>query len=118
MAWYLTVDGMKLGFGASWSNLSSTSYSARKLKTTGANLLPGRSILHRLYPLINEEYNREASPFGEEFSPLALEPVPSRERFPERVLEDRLAFGDLPGIAALDDMEARRELLTENFAQL
>lgn len=85
--------------------------SARKLKTTGANLLPGRSILHRLYPLINEEYNREASPFGEEFSPLALEPVLSRERFPERGLEDRLAFGDLPGIAALDDMEARRELL-------
>ncbi|MFA6008172.1 MAG: AAA family ATPase, partial [Candidatus Shapirobacteria bacterium] len=26
--------------------------SARRLKATGTNLLPGRSILHRLYPLI------------------------------------------------------------------
>ena len=85
--------------------------SARRLKATGANLLPGRSILHRLYPLINEEYD----PFGEEFSPLILERALEREvktqPFPERGLEDRLAFGDLPGIAALDDMEVRREVL-------
>ncbi len=47
--------------------------SARRLKTTGGNLLPGRSILHRLYPLINEEYGKEAEPFEAEFSPLALE---------------------------------------------
>ena len=95
--------------------------SARKLKATGANLLPGRSILHRLYPLINEEYNRETGPFGEELSPLTLaralnhDTATKREanprRFPERRLEDRLAFGDLPGIAALDDEEARREVL-------
>ncbi|HEY9054683.1 MAG TPA: ATP-binding protein [Rectinemataceae bacterium] len=89
--------------------------SARRLKATGANLLPGRSILHRLYPLINEEYDREARLFGEEFSPLILERALEREvnfwHFPERALEDRLAFGDLPGIAALDDMEARREVL-------
>ena len=89
--------------------------SARRLKATGANLLPGRSILHRLYPLINEEYDREAGVFGEEFSPLILERALEREvktqPFPERGLEDRLAFGDLPGIAALDDMEVRREVL-------
>jgi len=89
--------------------------SARRLKATGTNLLPGRSILHRLYPLINEEYDREAGPFGEEFSPLLLEhsseQAVSLQRFPKRGLEDRLAFGDLPGIAALDDMEARREVL-------
>jgi predicted AAA+ superfamily ATPase len=89
--------------------------SARRLKATGANLLPGRSILHRLYPLINEEYSKEVEPFGEEFSPLSLEHSSERavnlQRFPERELEDRLAFGDLPGIAALDDAEARREIL-------
>jgi hypothetical protein len=48
--------------------------SARRLKTTGANLLPGKSILHRLYPLINEEYGKEAEPFGAEFSPLTAIP--------------------------------------------
>ncbi len=91
--------------------------SARKLKTTGANLLPGRSILHRLYPLINEEYDRDAGLLGEELSPLvlsrdiALEREVNLQRFPERRLEDRLAFGDLPGIATLDDVEARREVL-------
>lgn len=89
--------------------------SARRLKATGTNLLPGRSILHRLYPLINEEYDRVGGPFGEETSPLILESPLERavktQRFPERGLEDRLAFGDLPGIAALDDMEARREVL-------
>lgn len=89
--------------------------SARRLKATGTNLLPGRSILHRLYPLINEEYDRVGGPFGEETSPLILERPLERavktQRFPERGLEDRLAFGDLPGIAALDDMEARREVL-------
>lgn len=83
--------------------------SARRLKATGANLLPGRSILHRLYPLINEEYDNEDEPFGEEF--FSLERVPSVQRFPARRLEDRLAFGDLPGIAAFDDAEARREVL-------
>jgi predicted AAA+ superfamily ATPase len=89
--------------------------SARRLKATGANLLPGRSILHRLFPLISEEYREEAKPFSEELSPLSLEHTPERasslERFPARALEDRLAFGDLPGIAALDDAEARREVL-------
>jgi predicted AAA+ superfamily ATPase len=85
--------------------------SARRLKTTGANLLPGRSILHRLSPLINEEYRKEEEPFGAEFSPLALEHSASSRNFPERGLEDRLAFGDLPGIATLDDREERREVL-------
>ena len=100
--------------------------SARRLKTTGANLLPGRSIMHRLYPLINEEYDRETGPFREGFSPLALAQTQSHDsatqqkvslpRFPERRLEDRLAFGDLPGIAALDDVEVRREILKSYVA--
>lgn len=85
--------------------------SARKLKATGANMLPGRSILHRLFPLINEEYTKEAESFGTEFFPLPLEHSANLQNFPRRNLEDRLAYGDLPGIAALDDMEARRELL-------
>ena len=30
--------------------------SARKLRKTGANLLPGRSFFHRLYPLVMAEH--------------------------------------------------------------
>jgi predicted AAA+ superfamily ATPase len=94
--------------------------SARRLKATGANLLPGRSILHRLFPLISEEYSEDAEPLGDGLSPLPLSQLPLAhspeglagfQRFPVRGLEDRLAFGDLPGIAALDDAEARREVL-------
>jgi predicted AAA+ superfamily ATPase len=71
--------------------------SARKLRTTGANLLPGRAMLHRLYPLILPE--RPPSE-GSTAAGLVL-PMPAGERsspFPTASLMDRLAFGDLPGI--------------------
>jgi len=74
--------------------------SARKLRTTGANLLPGRSLLHHLYPLVLAE----RPPAGVASPPDArVLPLPGRgpvERpFPAVELVERLAFGELPGIA-------------------
>jgi predicted AAA+ superfamily ATPase len=77
--------------------------SARKLRTTGANLLPGRCLLHRLHPLILPE----RPPRGEQrFRQHARLVPPGRtarlqSTFPAADLEERLAFGDLPGIVLL-----------------
>ena len=77
--------------------------SVRKLRVTGANLLPGRSLLHHLYPLVTlERPHRPAKRFqGSAPSPLLL-PVPAQakeSRFPVVDLLERLTFGELPGIA-------------------
>lgn len=89
--------------------------SARKLRATGANLLPGRSILHHLHPLINEEYEHNPGWLGQTLSPLPLPNETGTQNpvapFPARTLEDRLVFGDLPGISCLSDDEDRREVL-------
>ncbi|MCX8089719.1 MAG: ATP-binding protein [Verrucomicrobiae bacterium] len=77
--------------------------SARKLRVTGANLLPGRSFLHHLYPLVVTE-----RPFPEwlraeqsEASPVSLPQAEgmAAQRFPAASLLERLTFGELPGIA-------------------
>ena len=86
--------------------------SARKLRTIGANLLPGRSILHKLLPLTLAE--RPAPPTGRAPAlafrvPIALE-SPAPPRFPHADLVERLAFGDLPGVVLADE-EVRPELL-------
>jgi predicted AAA+ superfamily ATPase len=87
--------------------------SARRLRVSGANLLPGRSLRHILHPLVGEEY--EAPRPGGEPRPL----VPLAEladgeapRFPRRSLESRLVFGDLPGIALMESDEDRAEILS------
>jgi predicted AAA+ superfamily ATPase len=80
--------------------------SARKLRRSGANLLPGRSMLHRLLPLVSCERpsdERISPPFP---APLPLEwPTPPARAFPVAGLTTRLAFGDLPGVvtAAAED---------------
>jgi predicted AAA+ superfamily ATPase len=92
--------------------------SARKLRATGANFLPGRSILHSLQALTNPEYQRIA-PIGIPVDALMAEgsllpPLcgeKARGEFPFRDLEDRLLFGDLPGIATIVLPEERREVL-------
>jgi len=77
--------------------------SARKLRTTDANLLPGRCLLHRLLPLILPE----RPPPGAERSARTAPLVPPgrsarlRSTFPQADLEERLAFGDLPGVVLL-----------------
>lgn len=70
--------------------------SARKLRETGANLLPGRSLLHRLHPLMLAE-----RPGAAGYSP-CLEILRAGVHQPSLPPKDdllmRLAFGDLPGI--------------------
>lgn len=79
--------------------------SARKLRESGANLLPGRSLLHRLYPLILAE--RPGA--GSSSARLAILPSsafkPSLEGKDD--LLERQAYRDLPGI--LRATEAIRE---------
>jgi predicted AAA+ superfamily ATPase len=87
--------------------------SARKLRATGANLLPGRSMLHRLQPLVLAE--RPAAP---SISQVVESPLPftwpegsaHEQPFPPVNLIDRLAWGDLPGVATAPAAD-RAELL-------
>jgi uncharacterized protein len=87
--------------------------SARKLRMTGANLLPGRCLLHHLYPLVLPErplpeHNSLSFPVR---SPL---PLPSEAGeaswFPATELVERMTFGELPGIATAPP-DLRAELL-------
>jgi uncharacterized protein len=79
--------------------------SARKLRRTGVNLLPGRSMLHHLYPLILAERPPDAPRSKDALSPL---PMPTHADsvkapfFPPCDLATRLVFGELPGIAIAD----------------
>jgi predicted AAA+ superfamily ATPase len=80
---------------------------------TGANMLPGRSLLHRLFPLIFAE--RPAINLAAATS-LVL-PIPAAgggSIFPAAGLEERLAYGDLPGVVLLD--EANRPRILSTFA--
>jgi predicted AAA+ superfamily ATPase len=77
--------------------------SARKLRATGANLLPGRSFLHRLYPLtLAEQPAPSIGAEGNRVPPSFAWSTPAVERtvFPAWDIEERLAFGALPGIVA------------------
>ncbi len=81
--------------------------SARRLRRVGANLLPGRSFMHRLFPLTGVEYDRtipEGYPIDRLVGQRSLLPCfqdepAMRTPFPRRSLEDRMIFGDLPGTA-------------------
>jgi len=84
--------------------------SARKLRRTNANLLPGRSFLHRLYPLILTEHPTPTDIVDtESLLPMSWEKHPSN-LFPAWDLESRLAYGSLPGIVASEEID-RPELL-------
>jgi predicted AAA+ superfamily ATPase len=89
--------------------------SARRLRASGANLLPGRSMRHLLHPLLEEEYEgypgRPTAAADRLFSLERDEPL-SAPRFPRRSLENRLVFGDLPGIALLEDDRDRADILS------
>ena len=109
--------------------------SARKLRVTGANLLPGRSFLHHVYPLLLVE--RPPARAGEARakvpSPLPMPAGRARDEpwFPGTDLLERLTFGELPGVAtaARDqradllraytvvylEEELRREALVKNW---
>lgn len=88
--------------------------SARKLRVTGANLLPGRAMLHHLYPLMTAErpFPESAGLSREVRSPLRLTLAApgSGPPFPATGLIDRLTYGELPAIAAVPVRE-RAEVL-------
>ncbi|MDD2710310.1 MAG: AAA family ATPase [Verrucomicrobiae bacterium] len=78
--------------------------SARKLRTTGANLLPGRALLHHLYPLILPE--RPLPETGSlAYAAKSVLPLPrcggagKSPLFPPTNLVERMTFGELPGLA-------------------
>lgn len=82
--------------------------SARKLRMTGANLLPGRSLLHHLYPLTLAEHPAKDDKAAHATSPL---PFPwsdgklPKQPFPAWDLPTRLAYGALPGIVTADKQD-------------
>lgn len=87
--------------------------SARKLRASHANLLPGRSMLHRLFPLTLAE----RPPPGGSSSPTVV-PAFGRaaiERtFPATELVERLTFGELPGITTARTRD--RQALLHSYA--
>jgi predicted AAA+ superfamily ATPase len=104
--------------------------SARKLRKIGVNLLPGRSLYHRLYPLVQAEIAPGLAEDSILPRPSWAEPVP--RPFPSMDLVERLAHGALPGIvvAPVEDRpallksyaaiyleeEVRREVASINLA--
>jgi len=87
--------------------------SARKLRRTGANLLPGRSFLHHLFPLICVEHQARHDLREYTDSPLQFKWNDRKDPirpFPAWDLQERLAYGSLPGIVTADE-EDRPELL-------
>jgi len=72
--------------------------SMRKLRKAGANLLPGRSFIHHLYPLVMAE-----QPESRDGGPGLILPMSisgERRSFRRWSLEERLAWGALPGVVA------------------
>jgi predicted AAA+ superfamily ATPase len=74
--------------------------SARKLRVAGANLLPGRAVFHHLHPLMSIERPAQESNGSvlRTILPLPGE-LDGGPPFPAAALADRLAYGELPGIA-------------------
>jgi predicted AAA+ superfamily ATPase len=81
--------------------------SARKLRRTGANLLPGRCMLHRLLPLMLPERPARV-PEGARHQAMLVPPgrrARLRSTFPPEDLVARLAYGDLPGVVLLNEAD-------------
>jgi predicted AAA+ superfamily ATPase len=93
--------------------------SSRKLRSSGTNLLPGRCMLHRLFPLTLAERPAEAGAASKGAGVCALrwQKVPSR-RFPAADLTSRLVFGELPGIAIAPERDRGPLLRSYSVAHL
>ena len=109
--------------------------SARRLRTKSANLLPGRNVRHLLHPLLTSEYamemlvNTAPRSAWPSFPWMVQEATDTRNegtlipgafssnatsyasKFPFRTLENRLVFGDLPGIALQHNDADKADLL-------
>jgi len=82
--------------------------SARKLRLTGANLLPGRCLVHHLYPLTLAEHPAQAPRTPHAMSPLPFPwsgVISAKHPFPGWDLLTRLAYGGLPGIVTADPLD-------------
>ena len=99
--------------------------SARRLRAQSANLLPGRSVHHLLHPLLTSEYAMETVVNAPPRSSWPSFPwlgqgvsgaVSHTSKFPFRTLENRLIFGDLPGIALQEDDTDKADLLSTYVA--
>jgi predicted AAA+ superfamily ATPase len=83
-----------------------TGSSARKLKRTSANLLPGRSHVFHLCPLVLAE---RGYPPGQVFPSAGESPAPA-PAFPRAGIEPMLLHGNLPGVALERAESAQRTL--------
>ncbi len=94
--------------------------SARKLRQTGANLLPGRSFLHRLFPLTRIERPAPEPPIAFDGPAPMVLPWPKEETparlFPAADLMERLAFGELPGVVTI--ARSQRAQILDGYTQL
>ena len=91
--------------------------STRKLRTSSANLLPGRCLLYHLYPLVLEEHPpKNEMPVSGTF-PLTIKYSSSSAlyKFPACDLVTRLTYGGLPGIVTAEE-ELRSQLLKSYYA--
>lgn len=88
-----------------------TGSSARKLKTSSANLLPGRAHLFNLCPLILRECQGASE---SRVFPVKVKPL--ENGFPELALEDLLLFGSLPGVTLENEKTRIRTL--ESYVDL
>jgi predicted AAA+ superfamily ATPase len=95
--------------------------SSRKLRATGANLLPGRSLIHHLYPLVLEERPARERGGGRNRSARVLPlggNAPVEPPFPAVGLAERLLFGELPGIATAPQAQRADLLRAYSFVYL
>lgn len=95
--------------------------SARKLRLTGANLLPGRSLVHHLYPLTLAEHPTKTDKPPHATSPLPFPwgaGKPAKRLFPAWDLLTRLAYGALPGIVTADKQDRPGLLKAYAFVHL
>ena len=88
-----------------------TGSSARKLRTSSANLLPGRAHLFNLCPLILPERQGASESL---LFPVKAKPL--ENGFQEPALKDLLLFGSLPGVT-LENEESRVRTL-ESYVDL
>lgn len=75
--------------------------SARRLRISGANLLPGRSILHKLFPMTLAEQPDDRVSGENIHSPCPFlwpDTASMINVAPSWLIEERLAWGSLPGI--------------------
>jgi uncharacterized protein len=90
--------------------------SARKLCLTGVNLLPGRTILHHIYPLMLNERPAVAGEAASSIIALRHNDDAGAPLFPISDLHERLAYGDLPGIVLAPEEDRAR--LLQSFVSI